>query len=210
MLTRSLKPGMGRSIGKIRNGFIRSLQIHSHWTRFLYRFIGARPIYIGVALYKTGAYFNHDCYPSVGRYFVGSTIVLCATHPLKAGEMIGENYGPIFTKKSLLERSRSLMSRYWFKCDCKPCRENWQILDKLNNKARLKWVWKIVYKAVKLFCSISLGALHPRAMAFTIIRTIQEKHLNVWNVKRWFRCRSTLLFYWNVKNFAETEQNLWM
>lgn len=102
------------------------------------RFNGAKPVYIGVALYKTGAYFNHDCYPSVGRYFVGSTIVLCATHPLEVGEMVGENYGPIFTKKTLLERSRSLMSRYWFKCECKSCRENWQILDKLSNKARLK------------------------------------------------------------------------
>lgn len=68
-----------------------------------------------------------------------------------AGQMVGENYGPIFTKRSLLERSRSLMSRYWFKCECNPCRENWQILDKLNNKARLKWVGKFPFWALNLF-----------------------------------------------------------
>ncbi|XP_037030405.1 SET and MYND domain-containing protein 4 [Bradysia coprophila] len=130
-------------IAEVILGLLQVLQFNAHEifeTRHgeTHRFMGAKPVYIGVALYKTGAYFNHDCYPSVTRYFVGSTIVLCATHPLKPGDMVGENYGPIFTKKTLLERSRSLMSRYWFKCECKCCKENWQILDKLNNKARLK------------------------------------------------------------------------
>lgn len=104
-----------------------------------HRFVGSKPIYIGVALYRTGAYFNHDCHPALSRYFVGSSIVLAATRPLVAGEMVGENYGPIFTKKSLADRRRSLMSRYWFKCECQCCRENWQPLDKLTNKARIRY-----------------------------------------------------------------------
>lgn len=103
-----------------------------------HRFVGSKPIYIGVALYRTGAYFNHDCHPALSRYFIGTSIVLAANRPLRSGDMVGENYGPIFTKKTLVDRQRSLMSRYWFKCECQCCRENWQLLDKLNNKARLR------------------------------------------------------------------------
>lgn len=141
MLMRSLKLGTERTIGEYEVNVHSKTESILPLNAFPVRFIGAKPIYIGAALYKTGAYFNHDCYPSVGRYFVGSTIVMRATHPMKVGDVVGENYGPIFTKKTLLERSRSLMSRYWFKCECRPCKENWQILDKLNNRARLKCVF---------------------------------------------------------------------
>lgn len=91
-----------------------------------------------MALYKTGAYFNHDCHPALARFFVGTSIVLSATRPLQSGDVVGENYGPIFTKFTLAERRRSLMSRYWFKCECTSCHENWLNLDKLTNNARLK------------------------------------------------------------------------
>lgn len=97
-------------------------------------------IYVGAALYNSAAYFNHSCYPDVIRYFVGTTIVLSTAHPLESGENISENYGPVFTKQTLVIRQRNLQSRYWFKCACTPCKENWPTLDKLNNKARLRSV----------------------------------------------------------------------
>lgn len=65
-------------------------------------------------------------------------MVLCALHPIKTGDYVGENYGPIYTKQNLLQRQRNLRSRYWFQCKCISCRENWQLLEKLNNKARLR------------------------------------------------------------------------
>lgn len=99
-----------------------------------------RFVYIGVAIYNSAAYFNHNCYPAVTRYFIGKTIVLCASRPLEPGEIIAENYGPIFTKQTLRERQRSLSSRYWFRCDCISCKENWPTLDKLDDKARLRYV----------------------------------------------------------------------
>lgn len=95
-------------------------------------------MYVGAALYNSAVYFNHSCYPDVVRYFVGKTIVLCTARPLKPGETISENYGPIFTKHTLQQRRRNLQSRYWFKCNCICCTENWPVLDKLNNKARLR------------------------------------------------------------------------
>lgn len=99
---------------------------------------GKKLIYVGAAIYNSAVYFNHSCSPDVVRYFVGTSIVLCAAHPLQSGEMIAENYGPIFTKQPLSERQRNLESRYWFKCGCCACKENWPILDKLTNKARLR------------------------------------------------------------------------
>lgn len=99
-----------------------------------------RFIYIGVAIYNSAAYFNHNCYPAVTRYFIGKTIVLCATRPLAPGTIIAENYGPIFTRQTLRERQRNLSSRYWFRCECISCKENWPTLDKLNDNARLRYV----------------------------------------------------------------------
>lgn len=99
-----------------------------------------RFLYIGAAIYHSAAYFNHNCYPAVTRYFIGQTIVLCATRPLDAGTVIAENYGPIFTRQTLRERQRSLSSRYWFRCECVSCTENWPTLDKLDDNARLRYV----------------------------------------------------------------------
>ncbi|KAK0167064.1 hypothetical protein PV327_004508 [Microctonus hyperodae] len=96
-----------------------------------HRFRGSKTIYLGVAIYPSAARFNHDCYPAVTRYFTGRTIVLRAIRPLKPGEVIAENYGPIFTKRSLKERCRSLAGRYWFRCTCRACTENWPCFDNL-------------------------------------------------------------------------------
>lgn len=100
---------------------------------------GAKTLYIAVALYNSAAYFNHNCYPAVVRYFVGKSIVLCVSRPLEAGEVVAENYGPTFTRHNLLERQRQLRSRYWFFCECISCKENWPTLDQLNDKVRLRY-----------------------------------------------------------------------
>lgn len=93
------------------------------------RFRGAKAAYIGVAIYPTVALFNHDCYPSVTRYFSGRSIVINACRPISPGEMISENYGPIFTRKNLNERQASLSGRYWFTCKCMACTLDWPSLD---------------------------------------------------------------------------------
>lgn len=95
-------------------------------------------MYVGAAIYGSAVYFNHSCYPDVVRYFVGTTIVLCAARPIKPGETVSENYGPTFAKQTLQKRQINLQSRYWFKCNCICCIEDWPTLEKLNNKARLR------------------------------------------------------------------------
>nr|XP_050866795.1 SET and MYND domain-containing protein 4 [Vespula vulgaris] len=98
-----------------------------------HRFRGSKPIYLGVAIYPTVARFNHDCYPAVTRYFVGRNIVIRATRTLKPGDVVAENYGPIFTKRNLEERQKTLSGRYWFKCTCKACKEDWSLFENMSN-----------------------------------------------------------------------------
>lgn len=98
-----------------------------------HRFRGSRPVYLGVAIYPTVARFNHDCYPAVTRYFVGRHIVIRAVRGLRAGDVIAENYGPIFTKMTLAQRQRTLWGRYWFRCTCKACQEDWPHFENLTN-----------------------------------------------------------------------------
>uniref|UniRef100_A0A1Y1K3J4 SET domain-containing protein n=4 Tax=Photinus pyralis TaxID=7054 RepID=A0A1Y1K3J4_PHOPY len=96
--------------------------------------------YIAVALYPTVALFNHECYPAVTRHFVGRSIVITAVRPLKLGDVIAENYGPIFTRKPLISRQKALSSRYWFECKCEACSQDWPSfetgLETITNRLR--------------------------------------------------------------------------
>lgn len=67
------------------------------------------------------------------RYFVGKNIVLQALRPLDSGMCVSENYGPLFTKHPLAVRQKKLASRYWFKCTCQACDEDWPTYDTLSN-----------------------------------------------------------------------------
>ncbi|CAH2103239.1 unnamed protein product [Euphydryas editha] len=118
----------------VRN--LQLLQFNAHeiyeTVRGQHQFNGSKPIYIAVGIYPTGALFNHECYPAVARYFDQKKIVLRATRPLKPGEVVSENYGPHFLMRNLKERQRMLACRYWFRCECIACKENWPTLKQLN------------------------------------------------------------------------------
>ncbi|XP_060521878.1 SET and MYND domain-containing protein 4 [Cylas formicarius] len=88
----------------------------------------SKTLYIGVGIYATASLFNHDCHPALTRHFSGKKIVLTAARPLDANDNVPENYGPIFTRKSLTERQKYLAGRYWFKCGCFACKQDWPTL----------------------------------------------------------------------------------
>lgn len=98
----------------------------------------SKAVYVGAGLFGTGSYFNHECWPSVTRHFVGKKIVLTSTRPMGPNEIVSENYGPVFTTKNLKERQRDLRARYLFDCNCIPCRENWPLFQKLDKSVRFK------------------------------------------------------------------------
>ncbi|KAL0902216.1 hypothetical protein ABMA27_000140 [Loxostege sticticalis] len=118
----------------VRN--LQILQFNAHeiyeTIRGEHSFSGSKPVYIAVGIYPTGALFNHECYPAVARYFDGAKIVLRATRPLAPGEMASENYGHHFMMRSLKERQRALACRYWFRCECTACKEDWPTLKQMN------------------------------------------------------------------------------
>lgn len=93
-------------------------------------------LYFLLGLYGTGAFFNHECWPTVSRHFVGKKLVLTSIKPHRPNEIVAENYGPIFMKTNLKERQRSLRARYLFSCNCMACQENWPTLQKLDKMVR--------------------------------------------------------------------------
>lgn len=142
-LTESAEPTPKEmEIGILMFSYLQALQFNAHeiyeTVSSGHKFLKSRINYIGVGIYEVGAMFNHECYPSITRYFNTTSLIFNSIRPHVKGEVVAENYGPIFSKQTLPERQRNLASRYWFKCACRACRENWPVLDKLNNKCRLR------------------------------------------------------------------------
>lgn len=129
-------------VGVLLFVYLQALQFNAHEIYETissgHKFVKARVNYIGVGIYEAGAMFNHECYPAVARFFNSTNLIFNSIRPLKKGEVVAENYGPIFSKQTLAERQRNLTSRYWFKCECRACREDWPVLDKMNNKCRIR------------------------------------------------------------------------
>lgn len=67
------------------------------------------------------------------RYFRGKDLVVLAVRPLNPGEVVADNYGPVFTMRTRDERQKSLAGRYWFRCACMACCEDWPKLAELGN-----------------------------------------------------------------------------
>lgn len=60
---------------------------------------------------------------------MGKKLVITSSRSVKRGQMVAENYGPIFTHKGRADRLTSLQGRYWFKCACPACEKNWPSYD---------------------------------------------------------------------------------
>ncbi|XP_035898135.1 SET and MYND domain-containing protein 4 isoform X1 [Anopheles stephensi] len=130
-------------VGAVLLSALQSLQFNAHEvyeTRITgeHRFDTAKVQYIGVGIYRGASMFNHECYPGVTRSFLGTSMILHTSRPIPAGAVVPENYGPHFLRQPKPVRQRNLRSRYWFKCDCRACNEDWPKMDKLPDKPRLR------------------------------------------------------------------------
>lgn len=68
---------------------------------------------IGAGLYPTLALFNHSCDPSLVRYNVRNKIIARAIRPIKAEDIIYENYGPLYSAAEVRQRFEELKKNYW-------------------------------------------------------------------------------------------------
>ncbi|XP_055636198.1 SET and MYND domain-containing protein 4 isoform X2 [Toxorhynchites rutilus septentrionalis] len=130
-------------VGGVILELLQSLQFNAHEiyeTKISgeHRIDSAKVSYIGVGIYKAAAMLNHECHPGVSRTFLGTSILLHTSRPISKGSVIPENYGMHFLRHPLPVRQKNLRSRYWFKCDCKACTEDWQLMDKLPDRPRLR------------------------------------------------------------------------
>ncbi|XP_065579041.1 SET and MYND domain-containing protein 4-like isoform X2 [Artemia franciscana] len=91
---------------------------------------------VGLAIYQIASLLNHSCYPNVARYFSGTKLVIRALRKIPSGEPILDNYGPLFTHKSIKERKRTTNGRYWFDCQCDACYHNWPTYRELEEEIR--------------------------------------------------------------------------
>ena len=72
------------------------------------------------------------------RFFKGNKLHIKTLHSIRSGEEISENYGPTFYLKPRNFRQHELSGRYWFQCSCKPCSQNWPLLDNLSTNCNLE------------------------------------------------------------------------
>lgn len=52
--------------------------------------------------------------------------------PIKAGEIVYENYGPLYMSMPTEQRQEILKNRYWFECLCIPCVELWPMFEEMR------------------------------------------------------------------------------
>ncbi|GLV37710.1 SET and MYND domain containing class 4 member 3 [Carabus blaptoides fortunei] len=92
----------------------------------------AKSQFIGGGLFPTLALFNHSCEPGIVRYFSGLKVIVRSVKSIESGNIIAENYGPIYTQTPKEVRKAELKTQYWFDCNCTPCTENWPLFDDMN------------------------------------------------------------------------------
>jgi hypothetical protein len=102
-------------------------------------FVGANSVSVGAGIYPTVCLLNHSCSPGIVRYYLGSKMVVRALNNLRSGDLIAENYGPVFTRITKPERQETLKSRYWFDCVCEACKGDWPMYTEMcaNDQLRL-------------------------------------------------------------------------
>lgn len=93
---------------------------------------------IGAAIYPTLALFNHSCDPSIIRYNIKNRMIARTIKPIKSGEIIYENYGPLYMSMAIEKRQELLLKKYLFECLCVPCVELWPLFNEMNeNELRI-------------------------------------------------------------------------
>lgn len=127
--------------------------------------------YIGVGIYPTVAFFNHSCRPDVARYFLGTAMVITSSRSIRRGQMVAENYGPIFTHKHLADRQQSLLGRYWFQCQCPACKNDWPIYDGMPDM-----------ESVLICCPLCRGSLQSVNSSYA--RCTKCKKQSLWEAIR--------------------------
>ena len=72
------------------------------------------------------------------RYFQGTRVIAVTIRNVQKGEMMAENYGPLFQETERAERRRILRRQYWFDCNCDACTLDWPTVSQMINLQDIK------------------------------------------------------------------------
>lgn len=67
------------------------------------------------------------------RYYKGTAVHVHAIKSIASGQIIAENYGPLYTQERREDRKSKLKDLYWFDCNCQACVENWPRFEDMDN-----------------------------------------------------------------------------
>lgn len=118
---------------------LRNLQIAQFNTHEIFELhtsksdVTSKTVFIGGGIYPTLALFNHSCDPGITKYFKGTMVNVQAIKPIMSGDIVAENYGPIFTQEPREERRSKMKELYWFDCNCLACKNNWPQYEEMTN-----------------------------------------------------------------------------
>ncbi|EDW73803.1 uncharacterized protein Dwil_GK19653 [Drosophila willistoni] len=90
--------------------------------------------------HSSGAYaflslLNHSCAPNTLRIYEGTKAYLFVLRPIKAGDVLYDNYGAHFAIFSKKERQETLSMQYRFNCKCEACELDYPTFVRMPRKA---------------------------------------------------------------------------
>ncbi|XP_016842058.1 SET and MYND domain-containing protein 4 isoform X2 [Nasonia vitripennis] len=85
---------------------------------------------IGVSAQPFCSLINHSCDPNVSRCSTGNGMLIYALVPIEPGSQIFDNYGSHYAVMNKFEREVKL-KQYYFKCECRACKEDWPTYENL-------------------------------------------------------------------------------
>lgn len=87
---------------------------------------------ISVSQYITMGLVNHSCAPNVQRVQQSNRQIMMVVRPIRKGEQLFDNYGPIFPLMAKKQRQVTLLNQYGFKCGCDACENDYPVVKRLK------------------------------------------------------------------------------
>ncbi|XP_043265685.1 SET and MYND domain-containing protein 4-like [Colletes gigas] len=108
------------------------------------------PFSRGSAMMPFLTLFNHSCDPNVARHSRSGHMIMSALYPIEKGEQIFDSYSQLYSYIPKAIRQKDLLKKYFFKCNCLPCQENWPLFNDLKSVINFGIKKDVFYDVVKL------------------------------------------------------------
>ncbi|XP_076629967.1 protein-lysine N-methyltransferase SMYD4-like [Colletes latitarsis] len=108
------------------------------------------PLSRGSAIMPFLSFINHNCNPNITRHFRSGHMIMSALYPIEKGEQIFDSYSQLYACIPKAIRQKHLMEKYFFKCNCLPCQENWPVCNDLKSGINLGVKKDVLYDVIQV------------------------------------------------------------